>query len=112
MIEQLASGLERYLTLLSIRQKLAASNIANVDTPGYRTRDIDFRAELERIHQERPPEIQEVSGLYLKNDGNNVSVDRESRLLAENALQFSVAASLIREQLKQVRMAITEGASQ
>ena len=31
------------------RHKLIASNLANIDTPGYRTRDLDFRAELARV---------------------------------------------------------------
>ena len=35
------------MTLLSERQKLVASNIANADTPGYRTQDIDFHSEFE-----------------------------------------------------------------
>jgi flagellar basal-body rod protein FlgB len=112
MIERIASGLEHYLTLLSFRQKLATSNIANVDTPGYHTRDIDFRAELARASLNGTPDVRDVGGLYVKNDGNDVSIDRESRMLAENALQFSVGSSLVREQLKQVRMAISEGAGQ
>lgn len=112
MIEQIASGLEHYLNLLSAREKLAASNIANVDTPGYRTRDIDFRAALAKATLDASPEIKEVEGLYTKNDGNNVSLDRETRMLSENALQFSAASSLVREQLKQVRMAISEGSNQ
>src|SRR5690348_16845658 len=46
MLYRLAGTLERYMDLLSARQKLVASNIANADTPGYRTRDIDFQSEL------------------------------------------------------------------
>ena len=45
----------------------------------------------------------------MKNDGNNVDLDREARLLAENALRFSVASNLLRSQLKTVRMAIEGG---
>ena len=112
MLDPIAGQLERYLDLLSSRQKLVASNIANADTPGYHTRDIDFRAELDKASLSGAPEIKDVEGLYVKNDGNNVSIDRESRMLAENALQFNVASSLVREQLKQVRMAISEGAGQ
>ena len=112
MIERIGSGLEHYLTLLSMREKLAASNIANVDTPGYRTRDLDFQAALSSVMANASPEIKEVEGLYNKNDGNNVSLDREARMLSENALQFSVASGLVKEQLKQVRMAISEGATQ
>jgi flagellar basal-body rod protein FlgB len=36
------------------------------------------------------PEVVQVTGLPVKNDGNNVSLDGESRLLAENALRFQV----------------------
>ena len=46
MLDRLAGQLERYMDLLSARQKLVASNIANADTPGYRTQDIDFQSEF------------------------------------------------------------------
>jgi flagellar basal-body rod protein FlgB len=47
----------------------------------------------------------------VKNDGNNVSLDREARLLAENALRFNLATSLIKEQIRMVKEAIQEGKS-
>ena len=40
-------NLQKYLDLSSQRQQTAVANMANVDTPGYRTRDFDFRSELE-----------------------------------------------------------------
>ena len=48
MLNAIAGQLERYMDLLSARQKLVASNIANADTPGYRTQDIDFQSEFSR----------------------------------------------------------------
>src|SRR5262249_59676956 len=39
MLDPIAGQLERYLDRLGTRQKLAASNIASADTPGYRTQD-------------------------------------------------------------------------
>jgi flagellar basal-body rod protein FlgB len=45
----------------------------------------------------------------MKNDGNNVSLDREARLLAENALRFQVASQLMKSQIRAVRSAISEG---
>ncbi len=51
----------------------------------------------------------EVSGLKTKNDGNNVDMDREARLLAENALKFAVATNLARSELQTLRIAIEEG---
>ena len=40
--------LERFLDVNSMRQTLVTTNLANVDTPGYHTRDVDFRGELPR----------------------------------------------------------------
>ena len=40
--------LERFLNVTSDRQSLVVNNMANIDTPGYRTRDVNFRAELDR----------------------------------------------------------------
>jgi flagellar basal-body rod protein FlgB len=52
-----------------------------------------------------------VSGLKTKNDGNNVNLDRESRLLSENDLRFSIATNLFRSRVKSLRSAIEEGKS-
>jgi len=109
MLDRLAGHLERYLDLLSVRQKLVASNIANADTPGYKTKDIDFQAEFRNRIDGGSPVVSEVAGLKVKNDGNNVSVDREARLLAENALRFNIAASLLKAEMRAVKSAIQEG---
>ncbi len=116
MLNALTSDLERYMDLLSARQKLVASNIANADTPGYRTQDFDFQTEFAQAisrtamsAEPGPPLVSPVSGLALKNDGNNVNLDREARLLSENALRFSAASNLLRGQLQMVRTAIKEG---
>jgi flagellar basal-body rod protein FlgB len=111
MVENIGANIERYMNLLSARQKLVASNIANADTPDYKTKDIDFRMELQSQISNSDPTAVEVSGLKTKNDGNNVSVDREAKLLAENALRFSAASNLARIQLRLVRAAIDEGKS-
>lgn len=108
MLDRVAGQLERYMDLLSARQKLVASNIANVDTPGYRTRDLDFQGEFQSAAG-LVPEVVQVSGLPIKNDGNNVNLDRESRLLAENALRFQVASNLMRAQIHTVQEAISGG---
>lgn len=99
------------MDLLSARQKLVASNIANIDTPGYKAKDIDFQAEFESLAQGKPPDVLNAPGLVVKSDGNNVSLDREARLLSENALRFNVASNLMKTQLKMVESAIKEGAS-
>jgi flagellar basal-body rod protein FlgB len=55
------------------------------------------------------PQVEEPAGLVMKSDGNNVSIDRESRLLSENALRFSVASQMLRAQIRGVRSAIQDG---
>ena len=111
MLDRVTDSLERYMDLLSARQKIVASNIANADTPGFKTKDLDFQSEFASALSGSQPRSGEVSGLPVKNDGNNVSLDREARLLAENALRFNLATSLIKEQIRMVKEAIQEGKS-
>lgn len=103
-----SGNLERYMDLLSARQRVTASNIANAATPGYKTRDIDFHFEYESALG-TSPDVIEVPGMKARNDGNNVNLDRESRLLAENAIRFNAASSLWKQQARLLRMAIQEG---
>ncbi|MCE5310511.1 MAG: flagellar basal body protein [Acidobacteriales bacterium] len=109
MLGRLADTLEHYMDLVSARQKLVASNIANADTPGYKTRDIDFQFEFLSQVRGGSPQVVEPAGLSSKNDGNNVSLDREARLLAENAMRFNLAAALLKSQIRNVRAAIQDG---
>lgn len=108
MLDHVGAGIEQYMNLVSARQKLVASNIANADTPGYQTKDLDFQAELQSQISGGKPNVIEVAGLKNKNDGNNVDMDREARLLAENALRFSVASNLAHSELNTIRTAIEE----
>lgn len=100
------------MTLLSERQKLVASNIANADTPGYHTQDIDFRSEFENAAEGlsgQSSAVIEPQDLTAKADGNNVNLDREARLLSENAMRFSIASNFAREELSTLKSAIQEG---
>lgn len=112
MFDPVSVHLEHYLNLLSTRQKLVASNIANLDTPGYLTKDIDFHFEfMSKMDATAPsdPTVLDAGGLIVKNDGNDVSLDREMRLLSENAIRFSVATNLLKGHTQQLRLAIQEG---
>jgi flagellar basal-body rod protein FlgB len=118
VLDGTTNQLERYMDLLSARQKLVASNIANIDTPGYKTQDISFQFEFLSMTEGGSPNVAGAGpnvivapDLVVKSDGNNVSLDRETRLLAETALRFSVASSLMKAQLKTVESAIKEGQS-
>jgi flagellar basal-body rod protein FlgB len=107
VLDATSHRLEHYMDLLAERQRLVASNLANIDTPGYRTKDIEFAAELERAGS---PSLIEPSGLMTKPDGNNVSLDRENRLLAENSMRFQAASLLLRGHIRLMHNAIKEGA--
>ena len=109
MLDRLSASLEQYMDLVSMRQKLVSSNIANADTPGYKTQDIDFQSSFQAALDGSQPQAVEVSGLAVKNDGNNVDLDREARLLAENAMRFSVASNLLHSNINQVKEAINGG---
>lgn len=111
VLDGITNQIEHYMDLLSARQKLVASNIANVDTPGYKAQDIDFQFEFMSLAPGASPRVVDAPGLPVKSDGNNVSMDREARLLAENALRFNLASSLMKSQLKLVNAAINEGKS-
>ena len=50
-----------------------------------------------------------MQGLKPGNDGNNVNMDHEARMLAENALRFNVASNLVKTQLKLLNSAIQGG---
>src|SRR5664279_3801545 len=103
MLDPVARSLEKYMDVLSARQKLVTSNIANPDTPGYKTRDLDFQGEMDNALAGGEPHAVEVVGLKVRNDGNNVNMDREARLLSENALRFSVASNMLRSQIRTLR---------
>lgn len=109
MLDRVSQQLEKYMDLVSTRQKLVAANIANADTPGYRTRDIAFQMEFQTLAEGEKPRIVEVPDLKVKNDGNDVNLDREARMLSENNLRFTFAETMLRDRIKQVRSAIQEG---
>ena len=109
MLDKVGAGLERYMDMVALRQRTVASNIANAETPRYHTRDIDFASEMRGAIDGHQPETIEPSGLTEKPDGNNVNLDREMRLLSENAIRFQIASSLLKTQIREMKLAIQEG---
>jgi flagellar basal-body rod protein FlgB len=55
------------------------------------------------------PHVLERGDGQVKNDGNDVSLDREMRLLGENTLRFQMASQLLRGEVMAMRRALTEG---
>jgi flagellar basal-body rod protein FlgB len=105
--------LEKFLDVTSQRNTLVVGNMANVDTPGYQTKDIDFRGELQRAVSNGPanftPIVRSVQGLLERPDGNNVSLDREGLLLAETQMQFNLGVQLLHHEFQTLLSAINEG---
>jgi len=108
----LLNQIEGFLHLASYREALVANNIANLDTPKYHTRDVDFEAELRKAQMEPPgsfePQVREVRGLLERPDGNNVDMDREGMLLAQSQLMYKLGVQLLRDQFKTLQSAINE----
>ena len=110
---RISDEIARYLDLAADEAKLTALNMANVDTPGYRTVGLDFAAEMREAVRDahegraaRKVRVQEVDGLVARPDGNNVSVDRESLNLAEAQLKFKTGVALLRQEYQRVMDAI------
>ena len=119
---ELISTLESYLRLTTSREQAISANMANVDTPGYHTRDINFEGELDKAMNgdlgesgystqtaQMSPVVQEVPGLMERPDGNNVSLDREGLLMSETQLQYQIGIQLIKHQFHQILSAISGG---
>ncbi len=124
-------GMASYLTRLSKRQQIVASNIANIDTPGYKTKEISFHATMEQLlapsslplKASRPehdalrelrftaaePEVFEVPGLQVRPDKNNVDLDREMLKLGETSFGYSMMIQLLKGKFKSIAFSINEG---
>ena len=107
-------SLSKVLDLASQRQEIVASNMANLDTPNYRTRDInDFSAEMQRAfaspENTSQAQVQEITGLIERPDGNNVSIDREALTMNDTQLRYHMAAQMLRSQFHLLSTAISEG---
>jgi flagellar basal-body rod protein FlgB len=118
----LTEELSRYLDLSALELKLTAQNMANVDTPGYRTVGFDFSGEMERSIGELrrredgagtsetspSPEVGPVGGLLERPDGGDVSMDREGMKMAEAQLQFRTGVELLKQEFTRLNDAIRE----
>jgi flagellar basal-body rod protein FlgB len=110
----LSEALGRYLDLTSDQMKLTAGNLANIDTPGYKTQGMDFAQAFQEAMQgvdagvsaagnER---VGDVDGLVARPDGNNVSMDRESLNLAKEQLQFRAGVEFLKREYSRTMSAI------
>ena len=118
--------LRRVLDLSSFRHQLVASNIANVTTPGYASKSIDFDSELRkamrpdsiavrtthprhiplRSMKESPPEVQDSEPSENTTGINSVDIDREMADLAQNQLVYQLTSKLAAGKFKALKSAI------
>jgi flagellar basal-body rod protein FlgB len=90
------------LELRSQRMGMVASNIANAATPGYKAKDIDFRAALAASQGGTDPaKAAEGTVLYRTPvmpslDGNTVELQNEQLAFSENAVGYSTTLEFIR----------------
>lgn len=106
--------LRKSLDALATRHQVISQNMANLNTPGYRTLDAELDANLlrdigngesELVNLE--PRITEEIGLTSRIDGNNVDIDREIGKLNRNTLLFQTYSQLLTNQFQMLRSSIT-----
>ena len=117
----LAKGLDAY----ALRQKIHANNLANVSTFGYQRYEVSFESELREAFQGRKlrgyrthpahfpigrpdlsrvhPRVYQPNDPEIYNGVNNVDVDKEMAAVAQNNLQFNLAARLFSLRNKALR---------
>jgi flagellar basal-body rod protein FlgB len=120
------NALGRQMTTAVAKQLVAAGNLANLDTPGYKTRTLSFDDVLEQQMQMplKPaasgqsaggvaaggaPGATEADGLPMRRDGNNVQLDRELLDMTRASADFSAAQAALAAKFRLVRYAINEG---
>ena len=106
------SQVDQLSTLLQQSQKrheVISSNIANVNTPLYRTQDVRFDQILSELNAatKAQGELFDVKGLVARQDGNNVDLDNELAKLTKNALAYQTYSQVVASKLGTYRAAIT-----
>lgn len=125
------SILNRAMDAAVLRQQVAADNIANVNTPGFRRRFVRFEEELARalrgrgvagarthpkhipvgvvsVEQVRPRVVRDDVSV-MRNDGNNVDIEREMAINAAAELQYAALTLVTSARYRMLRSAITQG---
>jgi flagellar basal-body rod protein FlgB len=121
------SALRREMTRAVARQVASAGNLANLETPGFRTREAEFSDTLDDKVGAQVPMVatnakhlqgsaatatagtRETDGLATRRDGNNVQLDRELLIMAQASGDFAKAQTALAAKFKLVRYALSEG---
>jgi flagellar basal-body rod protein FlgB len=121
------ASLHRQLTFAAAKQVVASSNLANINTPGYKAKAASFSDSLARQINGGPgltttnahhigggsdlslSTTQDVEGLPARRDGNTVQIDRELVNMTDAAQEFARAQTALAAKFRLVRYAIGEG---
>jgi flagellar basal-body rod protein FlgB len=111
---------ENMLDWAAKRQQTISANLANIDTPGYKARDISFSEHMQSIGLDTTSaqHIQTVSGNGMnvyeidakeKDNGNTVDLDQQMTDLTKNGLQYVAMVQFLNQKIRTLRAAIVEG---
>jgi flagellar basal-body rod protein FlgB len=119
--------LEQLLQFTTARSQVLAEDVVNVDTPGYKSKDLNLAAFqkllAERIDdaRSRPPgsenfsdmqfDLKSPAGGILFHDGSNKSMEQLESDQSKNALMHNLAIELLRKQFATMQMALRERVS-
>jgi len=107
--------LEAGMKAEGVRQKAIASNIANIETPGYRRLDIKFEELLTKALKSSgkttvndiEPEIFQPRNTPVRSNGNDVNMEIEVGNLVKNSLRYTAYVRLMQKKFAQIEAAIS-----
>lgn len=102
------------LRVRSERTQLLASNLANISTPGYEARDIDFAAAMSSVAQDGSADLLgsgSVEAMYRvphhpSQDGNTVEVGVEQAMFSQNTSDFQMSLTFVNMKMSGLQSAI------
>lgn len=108
--------LEAGIRAEELRQRAIASNMANMETPGYRRVDVRFEQSLTDAlnssgkidPKSLEPEVYHPNDPALRADGNNVNMEAEVGDLVKNSLRYTTYVRLLRKKFTQIETAMSE----
>jgi flagellar basal-body rod protein FlgB len=109
---------KKTLDAVAMRQEAIATNIANLETPGYKRIDLapSFRTELDRACASGDPQqlaalkpslAVDTTAVANSRDGNTVSLENEMLQLNQNAMTHTLETQMVSSLLMRLKMAIT-----
>jgi flagellar basal-body rod protein FlgB len=111
IFDQSLTILEKSLDVRTAQQRVIAANLANIDTPGFVARKLDFEASLQNALAEEPapPVIAPSTDPPLSLDGNNVNLEQELGAMGQNRIMYSVTAQILAAKLRQLSSVVESG---